>query len=78
MLKTNDLKKAFEGRCGNAKLKSIIDYTKEDMIVVYESHNAIPGIMFRVNKKTGETTEFSPAEDLIGFSKAASKRTILF
>lgn len=78
MLKVNDLKEAFRGLCGNAKLKSIIDYTKEDMIIVYESHNAIPGMMFRVNKKTGKTTEFCPAEDLIGFAKAATKRTILF
>lgn len=78
MIDVKTLKSAFDGRCGYAKLKAIIDYTKEDIIIVYESENAVPGIMFRVNKKTGNAVAFCPAENLIKFSKAAKNRSISF
>ena len=63
---------------GGAKVKSIIDYTENSIIVVYESGDTIPGIMFQINKKTGETMPFRIADDLIGFSKAAKNRSITF
>ena len=73
-----ELKEKFSGLCGDAKLRGIVDYSAEDMIVIYGSKDVIPGIMFRVNKKTGKTAVFSPAEDLVGFSKAAKERSVSF
>ena len=74
----NELKRQLDNAGGDIKVKSIIDYTENSIIVVYESGDTIPGIMFQINKKTGETTPFRIADDLIGFSKAAKNRAITF
>ncbi len=73
-----ELKKTFSGLCGDAKLRGIVDYSDEYMIVIYGSKDITPGLMFKVNKKTGETKFFTPAEDLVGFSKAAKERSVTF
>ena len=73
-----ELKEKFSGLCGDAKLRGIVDYSDEYMIVVYGSKDITPGLMFKVNKKTGDTKFFTPAEDLVGFSKAAKERSVSF
>lgn len=70
-----ELKKSLEEAL-DGKVKSIVDYTDEYLVVVMDDPDQIPGRMFKIHKKTGDLSAFTPAMDLDGYFEAVCKRSI--
>lgn len=64
MLNFDEIKKELEKKAdGEFKIKTVIDYDEEHVVIVLDV-DTIPGKMFKINKKTGETSYYLPAADM--------------
>ncbi len=74
----DDVKQKFEKAYPELNVKIVVDYNDKYVVVGCERKDGvmmIPGHTYKVDKKTGESSFFSPMEDLTGFSKAMKERS---
>ena len=72
------VKKMFEEAYPELNVKMVVDYNEKYVVVGCERKDGvevIPGHTYKVDKKTGKSSFFSPMEDLAGFSKAMKERS---
>lgn len=59
------------------KIKSIIDYDANYILVSIDT-DKIPGIMYKVNKKTGKTEDYFPQADMDNFLNISDDKVVIF
>ena len=81
--KTNcdEIKKTFEKEIQELKVISIMDLNNQYMVVTCQPKNGkrtIPGISYKINKKTGDVAHYSPIENLEEFEDALNNRCKMY
>lgn len=73
----DNLKNKFEEAMPEYKVSAIIDYNNKEVIIVCgdkDGRKLIPGVIFKVNKRTGMAERFNPMSDIKGYGEAARTR----
>ena len=74
----DEIKKKFEDAFGELKVCMVADYDKKYVIVSCvrrDGQSSIPGDMYRVDKKTGQASFYSPVENPEKYMEAVTKRS---